>query len=301
MNTIKIGLIGLDTSHSPVFTKLLNCQEDKYHVPECQVVKAFPGGSKLFSGSYNRVDGYTREFRDELGVEIVDSLEALADGMDAFLLESVDGRQHIEQFKILAEYRKPVFIDKPLACCFSEAKEIFELATARNIPVMTSSSLRYSGGIADALENGEKVQICHAFGPMPILDDYRDYFWYGIHSAEILFTMMGPGCKEVHAIEGQDCDLLVGIWKDGRIGTVTGKKDAYGDFGCCLVTDAGVKTAIATNDIPWDVALVESIVNFFKSGISPIQNDESLEIIGFLEAASRSRVLSGATVKLEEL
>ena len=301
MSEIKVGMVGLDTSHSPAFAKLLNNPDDKGYVPGCRLIRAFPGGSKLFSNSINRVEGYTNQFRDELGIEIANSLEELADGMDAFLLESVDGRQHLEQFKILAEYGKPVFIDKPLTCCYDEAKEIFELAAAKNIPVMTSSSLRYALGIANALEAEEKVQACHAFGPMSILEDYRDYFWYGIHSTEILFTMMGSGCKEVHAVLGKDYDLLVGVWNDGRVGTITGKRIEPHNFGCGLLTDKGEKTTIATHDIPWYALMMGPIVEFFKTGISPISQVESLEIIGFLEAASRSRAANGTTIKLQEL
>ncbi len=199
MSTIKVGMVGLDTSHCPAFAKLLNNPEVTGYVPGCQVVRAFPGGSELFSSSINRVEGFTKQFKDEFGIEIAGSLEELADGMDAFMLESVDGRQHLEQFKVLAEYGKPVFIDKPLACCYDDAVEIFKIAREKNVPVMTSSSLRYAMGIADALEADERVQACHAFGPMSILEDYRDYFWYGIHSAEVLFSLMGTGCKEVHS------------------------------------------------------------------------------------------------------
>ena len=207
----------------------------------------------------------------------------------------------MEQFKILIEYGKPVFIDKPLACCYDEAKAIMDLAEEKGVPVMTCSALRYAMGIADALEPGEKVQTCHAFGPMEILDDYRDYFGYGIHSAEILFTMMGRGCKTVHVVISKDYDLLVGLWKDGRIGTITGKRITPYDFGCSLLTDKGEKTVVAQREIPWYAMLIGPIVEFFKTSVNPIHKTESLEVIAFLEAASRSRMTQGATIKLENL
>lgn len=146
MCSLKVGMIGLDTSHCPAFVKLLNNANDEFHVPGVKVVKAFPGGSELFSSSISRVEGFTKELA-EMGVEICDSIEATAEGMDAFFLESVDGRQHLEQFKILAEYGKPVFIDKPLACCYEDAKAIAELAKEKNVPIMTASAIRYAKGI----------------------------------------------------------------------------------------------------------------------------------------------------------
>ena len=115
MDTLKIGMIGLDTSHCPAFTKLLNTDSDPYHVPGGRIVAAFPGGSQLCSVSRDRVAGFTQSLRDELHVPMVDSIAELGKKVDAFLLESVDGREHLEQFRALAEFGKPVFIDKPMA------------------------------------------------------------------------------------------------------------------------------------------------------------------------------------------
>ena len=125
MSELKIGMIGLDTSHCPAFVQLLNDEKNEFHVPGCRIVKAFPGGSAKFSLSINRVEGFTKELQDA-GVEIVDSIEALA-GLDAYFLESSDGDQHLEQFKVLANFGKPVFIDKPLACSYADAKAIVEI------------------------------------------------------------------------------------------------------------------------------------------------------------------------------
>jgi predicted dehydrogenase len=172
MDPLKIGMIGLDTSHCPAFVKIINDADNEFYVSGAKVVKAFPGGSELFSSSISRVEGFTNDLKG-LGVEICDSIEATAEGMDAFLLESVDGRQHLEQFKILAQYGKPIFIDKPFACCFEDAKAIVELAKEKNIPIMTASAIRYAKGI-DILHDGSKVEACEAFGPMALLDDYRD-------------------------------------------------------------------------------------------------------------------------------
>ena len=96
--TIKVGMVGLDTSHCPAFTRILNDASNPYHVPGAQVVGAYPGGSAQFSSSRNRVEGYTQELRDKYGIPIYDSIPALVADVDALLLESVDGRQHLEQF-----------------------------------------------------------------------------------------------------------------------------------------------------------------------------------------------------------
>ena len=296
MCSLKVGMIGLDTSHCPAFVKLLNNANDEFHVPGAKVVKAFPGGSELFSNSVSRVEGFTKELA-EMGIEICDSIEAAAEGMDAFFLESVDGRQHLEQFKILAEYGKPVFIDKPFACCYDDAKAIAELAKEKNIPIMTASAIRYGKGI-DVLRDGSKVESCEAFGPMALLDDYRDYFWYGIHSAETLFSFMGSGCQEVEAISSDKIDVIVGTWKDGRIGTVRGNRVGSNSFGCTLTVEGETKFALVSGEVPFYALMLKKIVPFFETGVSDIPVEESLEIIAFLEAASQSRAQGGKAIKI---
>ena len=188
MQELKVGLVGLDTSHVVCFAGCFNDPADQFHVPGVKVVKAFPGGSETFSLSRSRVAGFTADLRDKYGVEIVSSIEELA-GLDAYLLESVDGAQHLEQFKVLAKFGKPVFIDKPLACSYSDARTLFDLAAQYNVPIMTASSMRFAAGIAGLKPQDETVAAAEGFGPMAILDDYRDYFWYGIHSAEIVYSL----------------------------------------------------------------------------------------------------------------
>ena len=144
-------MVGLDTSHCPAFTGMLNDASNPYHVPGAQVVGAYPGGSAQFSNSRSRVEGFTAQLRDEFGIPIYDSIPALVADVDAILLESVDGRQHLEQFQEMAA-GKPVYIDKPFATTSSEAVEIACIAQHSDTPIMSCSSLRYAAGIADPSE-----------------------------------------------------------------------------------------------------------------------------------------------------
>ena len=300
MAELKIGMIGLDTSHVSAFVKLLNNPDNEFHVPGARIVKAFPGGSSKFSLSANRVEGFINELK-EAGIEIVDSIEALA-GLDAYFLESVDGDQHLEQFKVLANFGKPVYIDKPLACNYADAKAIVELAQAKNVPLMSCSSIRYAMGIND-LKQPEDTEVfaCQAFGPMNLLDDYRDYFWYGIHSTEIVFAMLGKGCESVQVIPTEHADLLFGRWADGRIGSILGNRNGVWEFGCTITTNTHQRQAVASSAVPYYTMLLKEVIPFFQTGKSPLDIEETLNIIAFLEAASRSRAANGALIKIADL
>lgn len=288
MGDLRIGMIGLDTSHVVAFTKLLNDKNDPEHIAGGKVMVAFPGGSTELSVSYNRVEGYVARLRDEFGVEMVDSPAEVAERCDAVLLESVDGRQHLSQFEEIARFGKPVFIDKPFTTSSVEAKRIFALAEQHGTPVFSSSSLRYAAGIAD-LARDEKVLGCVAHGPNAILPDFPGMFWYGIHTAEILFSMMGTGCREVRVGTTEGADVAVGIWQDDRIGVLYGGRLGKVVFSATVFTDKGTRYAESAKSPSGYSLLLQKIMEFFKTGKSPIPQAETLEIIRFLEAANESK------------
>ena len=294
---MKLGMIGLDTSHCPAFVTLLNNPDHEFHIPGSRIVKAFPGGSMAFSLSRNRVEKFTAEVKPA-GVAIVDRIADL-DGLDGYFLESVDGNQHLEQFRQLAEFGKPVFIDKPLACSYRDARAIADLAEEKKIPVVTASSIRFAQGIEGLLPSGTRTESAEAFGPMSLLEDYRDYFWYGIHSADALFAFMGRGCVGVQVIHEKAFDLLIGRWADGRIGTIRGNRINNYTFGITVTTADTVKTGIAVDQTPYYARMLRQVIPFLGGGVPPVELAESLEIIAFLEAASRSLAAGGKEIALE--
>ena len=296
---MKLGMIGLDTSHVSELSKVFNDPTHPFHIQDMPVVKAFPGGSKNTSFSYNRVEKYTAELAGR-GIEMVNSIREL-DGLDGYLLESVDGLQHFEQFEQLVAFGKPVFIDKPLACSYTAAKAIYELSKNSGVPFFTASSIRYSPGVADLCPADEKVCGAEAFGPMLLLPDYRDYFWYGIHTADTIFSYLGTGCQSVQAISTPTTETLIGTWKDGRTGICAGNHDGAYCFGARVLTDKTQHVGTLNTMESYMRTLSRNMAQFFRTGVSPIAPEESVEVIAFLEAASRSRAQNGKPFNLSEL
>src|SRR5262249_33187130 len=150
------------------------------------------------------IENFTKTLRDKHNVEIVKSIPELLDKVDVVLLESVDGRPHLDQVKPVLKAGKPVFIDKPIAASLADTIEIFELAKKHKVPCFSSSSLRFSDklkGLKDDKSIG-KLQRCDTTGPVSTLKGHPELFFYGIHGIEMLFTVLGPGCESV-------------TWKDG--------------------------------------------------------------------------------------
>lgn len=299
MKELRLGMVGLDTSHCIAFSDLLNLPDNPHHVPGGTIAVAYPGGSQEFSLSRDRVHNITAQLQEKHQLKIVDSIEAVAAESDAIFLESVDGRQHLAQFKQLAPFKKPVFIDKPLTTSVEEARALWDLAHEYGVPVFSCSSIRYAVGIAD-LGADMTVRGCEAFGPMAVLPDFPGLFWYGIHSAEVLFAKMGCGCQQVRVMKTDTADVVVGTWADGRIGTLYGYRiPKQGTFGATVFTTGGLFHGTAKTTPPYYAALLPHVIEFFNTGVSPIPEEETMEIIAFLAAANRSRE-TGEAVQLSQ-
>jgi hypothetical protein len=295
---LRVGIIGLDTSHAIAFTKELNSSEAKDDLANCRVVVVYPQGSADIESSVSRVPGYTEEIK-KLGVEVVDSIPALLERVDCVLLETNDGRPHLEQAIPVFRTGKPVFIDKPLAGSLADCVAIMDAAKKFNCPVFSSSSLRYTAG-AQAARTGEIGDVlgCDAYSPCALEKTHPDLFWYGIHGCETLYTVMGVGCKEVSRVSTPDFDLAVGRWDDGRIGTFRGirkGKAGYGGtaFGSTAVKDIGPYAGYRP--------LVVEIVKFFRTKQAPVSAEETLELYTFMEAADESKRQGGKPVRLADV
>ena len=91
---VKIGIIGLDTSHSTAFTELINGSQESW-TEGFKVVAAYPYGSRTIESSYKRIPEYIEKVK-AYDVKIVDSIEELLREVDCVLLETNDGNPHLE-------------------------------------------------------------------------------------------------------------------------------------------------------------------------------------------------------------
>lgn len=273
---MNIGIIGLDSSHCVAFTELLHNEKLS---AQARITCAFPGGSAHVI-SQSRIKQFTEKVRSN-GVEIVGTVEEVADSCDAILLQSVDGGQHLSQFSQVAPYGKPVFIDKPLALSTYDAQRIYMLAKCYNTPIMTCSALRFAEDVIQVPR--PIIATVDCYGPMPKLEQW-DYFWYGIHTVEMLFSLLGPGFKSVEKLPCVTSDLFNATWKDGRSATIRGHQNDNQRFGATIhYAEDSLAMQVQNKSKPYYVSLLEEIIRFFNTGISPISEQETMEIIRFVE------------------
>lgn len=293
---LRAGMIGLDTSHVPAFTKIFNSPNATGDLASIRVVVGYPGGTDL-PDSRNRVGKFTEQLRG-MGVEIVPTIPALLEKVDVVLLESVDGRIHLQEATPVIKAGKPLFIDKPAAGSLADAIVIYELARQHKVPCFSSSSLRFGTGIQELKANKELGQIAGAatWGPCSYQDGTPDLFFYGIHGVESLFVLMGTGCESVARIQAKDADLVTGVWKDGRVGTYRGLRRNKEEFGAVAFGTKGIASASKEGGYE---ELCNEIAKFFKTRQPPVSADETIEILAFMEAADASKRQGGVPVSLK--
>ncbi|HXW06628.1 MAG TPA: Gfo/Idh/MocA family oxidoreductase [Vicinamibacterales bacterium] len=306
---IRVGLIGLDTSHAGAFTQLLNDASRPDHVPGARVVAAFKGGSPDVEASATRIEKFTAELRDKWQIELADSIDELVRRVDAVILTSVDGRVHLPQARAVIAARKPLFVDKPFTASTKDAVELARLAREHGTPMFSSSSLRFADDVAAIKRDPRVADVTGAitWGPATLEPHHPDLFWYGIHAVEMLYTFMGQGCERVSRTYTAGADVVTGEWKGGRIGVVRGIRDGAAPYGQVVfgrkavlfepARDAGATPAKRSSYH----GLMTAVMEFFRTGRSPVPIDETVEIMAFMEAADVSKARGGAPVALAEV
>ena len=293
---LRLGIIGCDTSHAVAFTEIINDAGAKDHVDGGKVVAAFKGGSPDIQASASRVEGYAKTLREKYGVQFYDSIEALCQNVDAVLLESVDGRPHLEQVRPVIQARKPVFVDKPMAGSLGDVLEMFRLARQAKVPMFSASSLRFAANTL-AVRHGSigRVTYAETSSPCELEPHHPDLFWYGVHGVESLFTVMGTGCETVRRSTTADGKIeVVGTWKGGRKGVYREDKEYHG-------LAKGTQGQAPVGSFDGYAPLVAEILKFFQTGVAPVPPRETIELFAFMQAADQSKQAGGAPVSIAEV
>ena len=261
-----------------------------------RVVAAYPGGSPTFPSSRDRVAGYTQELRDKYGVEIVGSIDELllATLTSCCWRASTAGRTWSKRDPSFQAH-KPVFIDKPVAGSLADAIAIFELARETGTPCFSSSSLRFSPGIAGMRHNAKVGDVlgCDAYGPCatrrapprPLLVR-RPRRRGTVHDH-------GHGLRAgvSHADRG-DRSWSLGSGREAE----SGRSAVFGRVITITARRSSERRELPRGGYGGYEPLVVEIVKFFKTGKPPVSAEETLEIFAFMEAADESKRQGGKPV-----
>ena len=299
---LRIGLIGLDTSHAEHFTMRLNDSANPNHILGGRVVAAFPEGSPDIEESSSRIAGYTETLQNKYGVKMVGSVSELCAGVDAVMVLSLDGRPHLNQVRQVVALKKPLFLDKPVAASLKEAIEIYKIADDAGVPIFSASAVRWFPGVVEvAAAKATPPLSAISYGPAPKLPHHPDLFFYGIHATEALFTVMGAGCVSVSRTSTPSTSVVTGLWEGGRVGTLHALHHLPMDstvYKVIRFDEAGAVEQKSQGDY---TPMLREIINFFQTKNPPVTAAQTLEIYAFMEAAEESQRKGGDSVQLREV
>jgi len=298
--TLKLGIVDCDTSHVVAFTQRLHHVDiaEDHWVDGAQIVAAVPLPTLI---TPERVGPYVEKLRG-YGLQIFEKPEQLIGQIDAVLVESNDGQVHLARALPFIEAGIPTWIDKPFVCSTKHAIQLVEAAQKHNVPLLSASSLRFDVTVQDVKDRREELGPVHgvdAFSPAAQHERNPGFFHYGVHAVEIVYSLMGVGCRRVRCVRTEGTDVAVGEWGDGRIGTVRGIRQGAGQIGFTAVTQKQVITTRTSNYGYRE--LLRAIVAMFQTRKSPVSGQELIEVVAFQEAALISMDRGGAPVELKEV
>lgn len=295
----RVGIIGCDTSHTIAFTQVMNVKKPDY-AEGFRVVAAHKWGSKDIASSTNRYEKYIAQLKD-MGVEMCETIDDLLAKVDVVCLETNDGREHLWQAEKVFRSGKRVFIDKPIAQDYPHAKAIVELGRKYNAKYFSTSTLRYVPENVLARTNGAEYASCvfSAPSPLEVQGTHSRYVWYGIHGYETVMTVMRRGAERVRTVSAGNSDIVTITWKDGRLAVLKldRKEGAYGGYAFKRDGEPVVLKG------PWgyEPMLKNAIIPFFRTGVVPVEPEETLELFAIMDAAAKSHAEGGREVKIAEI
>ena len=317
---LKVGVIGLDNYQSVAFASLFQNAKPGEPLAGFEVVAAFPGGSPDIPESVQSLPRWTESFK-KMGIAQVNSIDDVVGRADVVMLMSLDGRVHLKQATSVLKAGKPLYIGRPMAASLVDVLKIFQLAEAHQAPLFSCSQHRFVPAFSGMRNHPQvgRVLGCSVYGGLQFEPSHADFFWHSIHSAETLFTIMGPGCVSVTRASTPQAELVTGMWKDGRIGTFRGlgggaikysgvvfgekgilRAGNYGRGVPTLKTDADGEHWLAPQgEYMGYKGVALAMADFFRTRKPPISASETIEIFAFLEAAHESKRRGGVPVKIQ--
>jgi virulence factor len=303
----RLGIVDFDSSHCVEFARRFNqvVVDREQYVEGARVVAAWPGHSVM---APERIPGFQKQL-EAIEIPLVDRAEDLIGQVDAVLVLSLCGSAHLERVQPFLEAGIPAFVDKPFACSLGDAVSMVEAAQTNQVTLFNASAMRFAEETRQVVDNKSLGRINGAitFGPSKRAsgsgirhDTNPGLFHYGIHSVELLFELMGPGCETVTSVTTPNSEVVTGQWSDGRIGTVRGNRTSASSYGFVAFCDAGPISKVVSTRFAYR-NLCQAIVSSFENKVPTVSHESNLDVVKFILAAIESEKNNGATVKMAEV
>jgi len=228
---------------------------------------------------------------------IVEDPKDVIGHVDAVLVATDIGSEHVERCRPFVEANVPIFVDKPLCDNFSDLK-IFQQWIDEKKPIISSSAMRY------CKEYEPYHQSTYELGDLRYINVTMAKSWekYGIHALETLYPIVGPGFTSIQNLGDKNRNIVHLYHSKGIDINIANIQDMLGGFG--LVSLVGTKSGIQikSNDTFYAFKKqLESYVHYLRTGVKPVPWEETKELMKLVAAGIKSREEGGIKINLSEV
>lgn len=212
----------------------------------------------------------------EYGMLPASSIEEVVEKSDVLcVLAPSNPEVHEELVALPLESGKPTYLDKPFAPSLAAAERIFAKAKKYNAPLMTSSALRFGKEILE-----KKAEFAGSASYVSVNGCGRSFEEYGIHIIEMAVSLLGCGSTGVKKL----CQSPAGtafqvLYDDAR--TALLHYHPHMKYSITAANEECAHTFTASTDIFKN--LISAMLKFYLTGVSPVPEKETLEVIRLLE------------------
>ena len=228
---------------------------------------------------------------------IVEDPKDVIGHVDAVLVATDIGSEHVERCRPFVEANVPIFVDKPLCDNFSDLK-IFQQWIDEKKPIISSSAMRY------CKEYEPYHQSTYELGDLRYINVTMAKSWekYGIHALETLYPIVGPGFTSIQNLGDKNRNIVHLYHSKGIDINIANIHDMLGGFG--LVSLVGTKSGIQikSNDTFYAFKKqLESYVHYLRTGVKPVPWEETKELMKLVAAGIKSREEGGIKINISEV
>lgn len=235
--------------------------------------------------------------RASLIPNVVERAEDVIGHVDAVIIATDKGDEHVERCRPFVEAGLPVFVDKPLADNERDL-QTFSRWIREGRPILSSSCMRYSKEFAPYRLSA------HNLGQLRFASITTNKSWerYGIHALESVYPIFGPGFVSVRNTGTADRNIVHLKHSIGADIVVTVTEDMGASSGILQLCGTADYAVVAHKDTFYCFkAQLQSFVDYLRTGMAPFPYEETKELMKIIIAGIRSREESGREVMLEEI
>lgn len=218
--------------------------------------------------------------------------------VDAVIIPTDKGSEHVDRARPFVEAGLPLFVDKPLADCEDHLRQ-FVRWHRQGRPILSTSCMRYAREYRQIRDRIAEVGELRAIS----MTMSKSWERYGIHALEGVYPFLAPGGWESVTNTGTETANVVHLRHACGVDVVViNVADLYGGFGCLNVygTKGWLGTPFKDTFYAFKAQLV-AFVEYLRTGRLPFPFEETVELIALVIAGIRSRQEGGRPVRLAEI